>query len=34
MQVLFARTIIDSDREQVKKLEIGYSDAVSVFLNG
>jgi hypothetical protein len=34
MQVLFARTIIDSDREQVKKLEIGYSDDVSVFLNG
>jgi hypothetical protein len=34
MQVLYARTNIDSDREQVKKLEIGYSDDVSVFLNG
>jgi hypothetical protein len=34
MQVLFARTTIVSEREQVKKLEIGYSDDVSVFLNG
>ncbi len=34
MKVLYARTTIDSDREQVKKLEIGYSDEVSVFLNG
>jgi hypothetical protein len=34
MNVLYARTKIDSDREQVKKLEIGYSDDVSVFLNG
>jgi len=34
MKVLYARTTIDSDREQVKKLEIGYSDDVSVFLNG
>ena len=25
---------IDSDRDQVKKLYIGYSDDVSVFLNG
>ncbi len=33
-QVLYAKTTIDSDREQVKKLEIGYSDEVSVFLNG
>jgi hypothetical protein len=33
-KVLYARTNIDSDREQVKKLEIGYSDEVSVFLNG
>lgn len=32
-QVLYARTAIDSDRDQVKKLEIGYSDEVSVFLN-
>lgn len=34
MTVLYARTTIDSDREQMKKLEIGYSDEVSVFLNG
>jgi len=34
MKVLYARTKIGSDRDQVKKLEIGYSDDVSVFLNG
>jgi hypothetical protein len=34
MKVLYARTNIDSDRDQVKKLEIGYSDDVTVFLNG
>jgi hypothetical protein len=34
MKMLYARTNIDSDREQVKKLYIGYSDDVSVFLNG
>lgn len=34
MKVVYARTIIDSDREQVRKLYIGYSDDVSVFLNG
>jgi len=34
MKVLYARTTIDSDRDQLKKLEIGYSDDVSVFLNG
>jgi hypothetical protein len=34
MKVLYARTTISSDREQVKKLLIGYSDDVSVFLNG
>ena len=34
MKVLYARTNIDSDRDQVKKIEIGYSDDVSVFLNG
>lgn len=32
--VLYARTAIKSERDQVKKLEIGYSDDVSVFLNG
>ena len=34
MRVLYARATINSDRDQVKKLEIGYSDDVSVFLNG
>ncbi len=34
MKVLYARTRIDSDRDQVKRLDIGYSDDVSVFLNG
>ena len=34
MKVVYARTSIDSDRNQVKKLNIGYSDDVSVFLNG
>jgi hypothetical protein len=34
MKVLYARTNIESDRDQVKKLYIGYSDDVSVFLNG
>jgi hypothetical protein len=34
MKVVYARTIIDSEREQMKKLLIGYSDDVSVFLNG
>jgi len=33
-QVLYARTSIESDRDQVKKLLVGYSDEVSVFLNG
>jgi len=34
MKVVYARTTIDSDRDQVKKLNIGYSDDVSLFLNG
>jgi hypothetical protein len=34
MKVVYARTFIDSDREQLKKLYLGYSDDVSVFLNG
>jgi hypothetical protein len=34
MKVVYARTIIESERDQVKKLYIGYSDDVSVFLNG
>ena len=33
-KVVYARTSIASDRDQVKKLYIGYSDDVSVFLNG
>jgi hypothetical protein len=33
MQLVYARTTIISDRDQVKKLNIGYSDDVSVFLN-
>jgi hypothetical protein len=33
-KMLYARTTIDSDRDRVGKLEIGYSDDVSVFLNG
>jgi hypothetical protein len=34
MKVVYARARIDSDRAQVKKLFLGYSDDVSVFLNG
>jgi hypothetical protein len=34
MKMIYARANIESDREQVKKLDIGYSDDVSVFLNG
>ncbi|MCU1268588.1 MAG: hypothetical protein JWM21_4906 [Acidobacteria bacterium] len=33
-KVVYARTSIESDRDQVKKLYLGYSDDVSVFLNG
>jgi hypothetical protein len=34
MKVVYARTIIDYPREEVRKLHLGYSDDVSVFLNG
>ncbi|HEY9028400.1 MAG TPA: hypothetical protein VIP05_29175 [Burkholderiaceae bacterium] len=34
MKVVYARTGIDAERDQVRKLAIGYSDDVSVFLNG
>ena len=34
MKVVYARSVIESERDQVKKLYIGYSDDVSVFLNG
>jgi len=33
MQVIYARTTVVSDRDQLKKLNIGYSDDVSLFLN-
>ena len=33
-KLVYAKTTIDSDRDQMKKLYIGYSDEVSVFLNG
>jgi hypothetical protein len=33
MKVVYARASISSERDQVKKLYIGYSDDVSVFLN-
>ncbi len=34
VKVVFARAFIDSDRTQVKRLALGYSDEVTVFLNG
>jgi hypothetical protein len=34
MKVVYARTTIRSDRDVVRKLSLGYSDDVSVFLNG
>jgi hypothetical protein len=34
MKLVYARTTIDSDRDQIKKLYLGYSDEVTVFLNG
>jgi len=34
MQVVYARTRIESDRDKTTRLLIGYSDDVSVFLNG
>lgn len=33
-KVVYARTTIVSDRDQIKKLYLGYSDDVSVFVNG
>ena len=33
-QLVYARTVIDSERDQVKRLSIGYSDEVRVFVNG
>ena len=34
MKVLYARTTVLSEKGQVKRLALGYSDEVSVFLNG
>ncbi|MGZ5958402.1 MAG: hypothetical protein ACXWLI_08310 [Myxococcaceae bacterium] len=34
MKIVYARTTITSDRDAVRKLSLGYSDDVSVFLNG
>jgi hypothetical protein len=34
MKVVYARTIVHAARAGVRKLELGYSDDVSVFLNG
>ncbi len=34
MQLVYARTTVVSDRDQIKKLNIGYSDDISLFLNG
>lgn len=34
MKLVYAKAIIESDRDQVKKLSFGYSDDVSLFLNG
>lgn len=34
MKVLYARTRITSDRDETRKLSLGYSDDVSLFLNG
>ena len=34
MKVVYARTTIDSLRDEVRKLHLGYSDDVSLFLNG
>jgi hypothetical protein len=34
MKVVYARTNVESDRDRTRKLLLGYSDDVSVFLNG
>jgi len=34
MKVVYARTSIVAEKDEVRKLDIGYSDDVSVFLNG
>jgi sugar lactone lactonase YvrE len=32
--LVFARTVIESEREEVRKYDFGYSDVATVFLNG
>jgi sugar lactone lactonase YvrE len=32
--VVFARTVITADRDETRKFDLGYSDIVTVFLNG
>ena len=34
MKMVYARTTIQSDRDEIRKLSLGYSDDVTVFLNG
>lgn len=34
MKLVYARTSISAERDEVRKLSLGYSDDVSVFLNG
>jgi len=34
MKLVYARAVIEADRDEVRRLSIGYSDDVSVFLNG
>jgi hypothetical protein len=34
VDVVFAKTVIVSEKNQIKKLSFGYSDKVSIFLNG
>ncbi|MBK8726118.1 MAG: hypothetical protein IPL96_08670 [Holophagaceae bacterium] len=34
MRVVYARTLLNADRDQVQRLCLGYSDDVCVFLNG
>jgi len=33
-KLIYARTTITADKDEVRKLALGYSDEVSVFLNG
>ena len=32
--LVFARTVIEADREEIRKYDLGYSDVVTVFLDG